>query len=101
MGKSLNELVSDLGEDEFDNSHAPLSKLVRCPNCGRRLPVPGTHVDVLCWNCKKMKDHNNQIITSDWYNFARDKLTIKKKRDSIIPAIHNADHFNKTIDDRT
>jgi len=101
MGKSLTNLLSDLTEEnESDTSHA-LSKMVKCGNCGRRLPTPGTHIDVLCWNCKVRDDVNNDIVTSGFYNFQRDKIKIKRKSDRIVPAIHKTDHFDKTVDDRT
>jgi len=103
MGKTLTELLSGLNEENIHpgNSHVPRSKLVKCSNCGTKIPVPGYQDEVLCQNCKTIRDANNEIITSGWYQFARDKTRIKKKIGHLIPAVHHQNSFDKTIDDRT
>jgi len=98
MGKSLNSLLSEMNEENIsDNSHA-VSKLVKCSNCGKTIPVPGYQTDVICQNCKTREDVNNDIITSS-YHLQRDKIRVRRKRDQVIPAIHNVDHFDKTVDE--
>jgi hypothetical protein len=101
MGKSLDELLTGLREEEQTPSHTPPSKMIKCPGCGSLYGCSGYTSDFVCPGCASTKDSSNDALTSPTYNWIRNDTKVKNRTGRMFDAIPYKEHREKTVQDNT
>lgn len=99
--KSLKEIFKNVDYEIQTGIITEVEKKFECPNCNKKVLLPGHITDYNCQSCKIVTDVNNSAITSQTWNNIRYNTKIRRKRDWNHPAIPDLPTRKRTTLNRT